>query len=44
LIMFFVTFPDLLNSPPRDLHIQRNLFCGHSFLLLPDDPVNLALV
>jgi ABC-type arginine transport system ATPase subunit len=39
-----IAFPDLFDSLTRDLHIQSNLFCSHTLLLLPDNPVNLALV
>ena len=42
--LFSIAFQDLLDSPPRDFHIQRNLFCRHSFLILPDNPMDLALV
>ncbi len=41
---FRIAFPDLLYSLTRDLHIQSDLFCGHPFLFLPDNPMNLALV
>ena len=39
-----IVFPDLLDSPARDLHIQCNLLCCHPFLLLADNPMDLALV
>lgn len=39
-----IAFPDLLDSPARDLHIQCNLLCSHPFLLLADNPMDLALV
>ena len=44
LFPFFIAFPDLLNSSPCDFHIQSNLFCTHSFLLLPNNPMDLALI
>jgi len=39
-----IAFPDLLDSPARYLHIQCNLLCSQPFLLLANNPMNLALV
>src|SRR5512135_3455416 len=41
---FLKVFPDLLNPPPRDLHVTGNLFCSNSLLLLTNDPVNFSPV
>jgi hypothetical protein len=44
LLSFCIAFPDLLDSPTRDLHILSGLFCSQPLLLLLDNPVDLALV
>jgi hypothetical protein len=39
-----IAFLGFLDSPARDFHIQCNLLCSHTFLLLADNPMDLALV